>query len=158
MIDDKGGLIGKNRKIHLFLDEKDFVKSGKSIEIIEKENLKIGMLVCYDAIFPEIARELCMKGSQIIFIPANWPEPFYHQWKIATSARALDNQVWVIACNRIGKDKKFNYFGKSTIINPYGEQIHECSNSEELFIYEIDLNKSNEFKNIINFKQDLIMD
>lgn len=154
LIDSKGVLVGKHRKIHLFLDEVKFLAHGKRCNIVATEYGKIGMIVCYDTIFPEVSRKLAISGAGIIFIPANWPDPFLPQWKLASSARALDNQLWVVAVNRCGKDDRFTYFGKSRIINPYGEVVCECSGKEELIIFEIEMNKSDEFKGVVNFLND----
>ncbi|MDG6218677.1 MAG: carbon-nitrogen hydrolase family protein [Candidatus Thermoplasmatota archaeon] len=154
LIDSKGDLLGKQRKIHLFLEEATVVSNGKKCEVISTVNGKIGLMVCYDTIFPEVSRKLAMNGAQMIFIPANWPDPFSTQWKIALSARALDNQIWIVAANRCGKDDTYTYFGKSMIINPYGEIVYECGNEEDLMVWEIELKKADEFKAIINFLKD----
>ncbi len=157
-IDHNGTLAGKNRKIHLFLKENDFVKKGKEHNVFNTHHDKIGTMVCYDTIFPEVARKLALKGVKIIFIPANWPNPFLSQWKLSTSARALDNQIWIVAVNRVGKDNTFTYFGTSRIIDPFGEVAVECGDSEELLVFEIDLKRSNEFKQTINFLNDIRID
>lgn len=154
-IDSEGKVLGKNRKRNLFLMESVYVSSSKDCEIVNTNNGKLGMMICYDSIFPEVARELALKDVKIIFVPANWPDPFLHQWKLATSARALDNQLWIVAVNRCGKDNQFTYFGNSCVINPYGEVVLNCGTKECLNFFEIDLNKSNEFKQKVNFLKDL---
>jgi omega-amidase len=154
MIDSKGEIKAKHRKIHLFLDEANFLAHGNKCSVVETEYGKIGLIVCYDAVFPEVSRKLAINGAKIIFIPANWPDPFMPQWMLASSARALDNQLWVVAVNRCGKDKRFSYFGKSRIVNPYGDILCECNGKEEIIISEIDMNKSDEFKSVVNFLND----
>lgn len=153
-IDSDGKISSKNRKIHLFLDEVEVVNSGEGCYVINTKQCKIGIMVCYDTIFPEVARKMALKQAKIIFIPANWPNPFISQWRLSTSARALDNQTWVVAVNRCGKDNMHTYFGRSRIIDPYGELAIECDESESLNIFEIDLKKSEEFKQIVNFIRD----
>jgi omega-amidase len=155
LISREGELLGKHRKIHLFLDEGKFLARGKECEAVGTKQCKLGMMVCYDAIFPELARSLALKGAEIIFVPANWPDPFQHQWELATSARALDNQVWVVATNRCGKDERFTYFGKSRVVNPYGETVCECGPGEELLVFGIEGGKAGEFKEIVDFLKDL---
>ena len=154
LIDSKGDLLGKQRKIHLFLEETTVVSNGKRCDVISTVNGKIGLMVCYDTIFPEVSRKLAINGAELIFIPANWPDPFSTQWKIALSARALDNQIWIVAANRCGKDDTYTYFGKSMIIDPYGEVVCECGNEEDLIVCEIKLEKADEFKAIVNFLKD----
>lgn len=154
-IDSDGKIICKNRKNNLFLLEGVYVENSTDDNIINANYGAAGMMVCYDAVFPEVARSLSLKGAKIIFVPANWPDPFLHQWKLATSARALDNQIWVVAVNRCGSDGQFQYFGKSRVIDPYGKTIAECGKDECLAIAEIDLKKANEFKQKVNFLKDL---
>lgn len=154
-IDQEGKLIGKHRKVHLFYTEPKYFQRGNEYKTFDTKFGKVGLMICYDTIFPEVARALALEGAEIIFIPANWPEPFVSQWLLATSARALDNQVWVVAANRIGTDGTFTYFGKSRVVDPYGNSVVECSsNNEEMSIAKIEPKKSEEFKNIVNFLQD----
>lgn len=155
LIDPNGKILGKQRKIHLFLDEANFVNHKEQCNIIHTQYGNIGLIVCYDTIFPEVSRKLAIDGANIIFIPANWPNPFLNQWQLATSARALDNQIWVVAVNRCGKDERFTYFGKSRIVNPYGDMVCECGEGEEIVLFEIESKKSEEFKAIINFQNDM---
>ncbi len=153
-IDSKGEIAGKHRKIHLFLDEKNAVDRGKTCGCMSTDYGRLGMMVCYDTIFPEVSRQLAVRGAEIIFIPANWPRPFSAQWKIASSARALDNQVWTVAVNRCGADSQFNYFGNSRIVSPYGEAVVECGECEELVFFDIEPHKSVEFRNTVDFLND----
>jgi omega-amidase len=152
-----GKVLGKHRKIHLFLDEGNFVAHGNSCEVVSTKQCKLGMMVCYDAIFPEVARKLALKGAEIILVPANWPDPFQRQWELAIAARALDNQAWVVATNCCGKDERFTYFGKSRVVNPYGETVCECGRGEELLVFGVDGGKADEFKNTVNFLKDAQM-
>ncbi len=148
------GLVGKHRKVHLFLEEADHVKGGNGYSVFDTDAGRIGLLTCYDAIFPEASRLLSLQGAQIILLPSNWMNPFMGQWRLATSARALDNQVWLVAANRIGSDENYTYFGNSRIVNPYGTPVVECGESEEVAVAEIDLGKSSEFKKIVDFLKD----
>lgn len=155
LISSEGKLLGKYGKVHLFYTEPNYFQHGNEYVTFDTKFGKIGLMICYDAIFPEVARVLALEGAEIIFMPANWPEPFVSQWLLATSARALDNQIWVVAVNRVGTDGTFTYFGKSRIVDPYGNPASECSNNnEELVAAKIEPKKSEEFKNIVNFLQD----
>jgi predicted amidohydrolase len=155
LVGSGGELIGKTHKTHLFLDEKDHITPGGESIVFDTKYAKVGLMVCYDMVFPEVARKLALEGAQIIFTPANWPNPFLHQWNIAAAARALDNQIWIVAANRVGSDKKFTYFGRSRIINPYGQTIIECKENEEIITADIDHKTGEEFKNTVNFIKDL---
>ncbi|MBU3901755.1 MAG: carbon-nitrogen hydrolase family protein [Candidatus Thermoplasmatota archaeon] len=154
-IDSEGKLLGKYRKVHLFHTEPNYFQRGNEYVTFDTKFGKVGLMICYDAIFPEAARALALEGAEIIFMPANWPEPFIPQWLLATGARALDNQVWVAAVNRVGTDDTFTYFGRSRIVDPYGNPAVECSgNNEEIIIVKLEPKKSEEFKNTVNFLQD----
>lgn len=154
LIDPDGELLTKYRKIHLFMEEQAHITHGREYAVADTMFGKVGLMICYDAIFPEIARRLALQGVGIIFIPANWPNPFLSQWRLATSARALDNQIWLVATNRIGADNKFSYFGRSRTVNPYGDSVVECGEREEVLVATVDWKVTEEFKEIVNFLKD----
>ena len=154
LIDPHGELLAKYRKIHLFMDEQNYLTYGREYTVIDTKFGKVGIMVCYDAIFPEVARRLTLQGALIIFMPANWPNPFLSQWRLATSARALDNQIWIVATNRIGADEKFTYFGRSRIVNPYGDPVIECGEKEEVLVTTVDKRVAEEFKKTVDFLKD----
>ena len=153
-IDYNGKLLTKYNKIHLFMDEKTCITPGRHYGVVDTKFGKVGLMICYDAIFPEVARRLAQQDVNIIFMPANWPSPFLPQWKLATSARALDNQIWLVATNRIGADNKFTYFGQSRVVNPYGDAVIECDKNEEVCVATVDGKVTEEFKKIVNFLKD----
>ena len=154
LIDPGGELLTKYRKIHLFMEEQDYIAHGREYAVVDTKFGKVGLMICYDAIFPEIARRLALQGVGIIFMPANWPDPFLPQWMLATSTRALDNQIWLVATNRIGADNKFTYFGRSRTVNPYGDSVVECGEMEEVLVATVDGKVTEEFKEIVNFLKD----
>lgn len=148
------GLAGRHRKVHPFLEEANHITGGSEYNVFDTKVGKIGLLVCYDAVFPEASRLLSLQGAQVILLPSNWMNPFLEQWRLATSARALDNQVWLVATNRIGSDETYTYFGRSRIVSPYGNAVAECGEGEEVVVFEADSGKSSEFKGIVNFLRD----
>ena len=148
------GLVGKYRKVHPFLEEANHITGGSEYNVFNTKVGKIGLLVCYDAVFPEASRLLSLQGAQVILLPSNWMNPFLEQWRLATSARALDNQVWLVATNRIGSDETYTYFGRSRVVSPYGNAVVECGEGEEVVVVEADSGKSIEFKGIVNFLRD----
>jgi len=154
LIDPDGELLTKYRKMHLFMEEQAHISHGREYAVVDTKFGKVGLMICYDAIFPEIARRLALQGVGIIFMPGNWPNPFLSQWRLATSARALDNQIWLVATNRIGTDNKFTYFGRSRTVNPYGDSVVECGEREEVLVAIVDEKVAEEFKEIVNFLKD----
>jgi len=147
------GPVSIYRKAHLFFEEKKFFEPGKSFGIVEINGVKIGMLVCFDHLFPEAARTLSLMGAQIICHPSNLVLPEIAQ--LTTRVRALENRVFWIMANRYGSetkgDKTHNYTGESQIIAPSGRIIHRAAPTEdELYITEIKPKDALE-KNITEF-------
>lgn len=133
------------RKTHLFFDEKNFFEPGNTgfwvYEIFNKKFgfVKIGMMICYDWIYPEAARSLALRGADIICHPSNLVMPYCQQ---AMFTRALENRVYTITANRIGKDinagKELEFTGESVILNPKGEYlVHGSKDKEELAFVKI---------------------
>lgn len=153
-ISPNGELTNTYRKVHLFQVESQIVQRGSGWGAFEMGFGKAGIMLCYDAIFPEAARALALAGAQVIFHPAAWMDPFLPQWRIATNARALENQAWVISVNRVGKDELFTYFGRSGVVDPYGNEVLECGDKEGLVVLKIDLDKVKGFRSFLNFLGD----
>lgn len=119
------GYIGKYRKIHLFYREKIFFESGNlGLNVFKTKIGNIGILICFDWIFPEAMRTLALKGSQIIAHPTNLVLPFYQK---AAITRALENRVFIILSNRFGREFRggfeFKFTGQSEVISPKGEVL-----------------------------------
>ena len=131
------GLEASYRKMHLFslMNEERLFAAGNKIGL--KEN--IGMMICYDLRFPELSRKLTMNGAEILIICAEWPYPRIEHWRTLLKARAIDNLIYIIGCNRVGKDTKFEYFGHSAVIDPWGKRLIEGEKDEMLLTCEIDL-------------------
>lgn len=127
------GIVGKYRKVHLYNREKGFFTPGNSgFPIFEINKIKIGILICFDHMFPEAARSLALKGVQIICHPSNLVMPEYGQ--LTTRVRSIENRIFWILSNRTGSeqngDKILKYTGKSQIISPDGNIL---TSSSEIF-------------------------
>jgi predicted amidohydrolase len=158
------GEIKSYRKIQLFNEEKLWFEPGNyppEVYEIQSTNftaVKVGIMICFDWIFPEIARTLAVKGAQIICHPANLVMAHCQD---AMVTRAIENRVFTITANRIGKDikkdKELYFTGKSEIVNPKGEILHKGSeDKEEVVIIDIDPSRASD-KNI-NPMNNLITD
>lgn len=130
------------RKAHLFRDEKFIFAAGDGpLVVFDVRGAKIGMLICFDYIFPEATRTLVLKGAQIICHPANLVLPVYGQEVPRT--RAIENRVFFVTANRFGGeergDKKINFTGESQVVNPKGEVLFRAAPAGEVLkIIEID--------------------
>lgn len=141
---DSGKLVGSHRKTHLYGPEKEHFIPGNRIAPInlEKRGLSIGLIVCYEIRFPEIARKLTLEGADLLVSVSEIPDFFGHPWKTLTLARAMENQLPFIACNRTGKDRYSTYFGSSFMADAWGKMLAEAGKEECVLLGEIDLEKA----------------
>lgn len=148
---ESGTLAGSYRKTHPFKTENNYFSKGDSIEPIslKKQNLKIGFEICYDLRFPEVARKLSLDGSDLLVTTAAFPNPRSEHWNILAKARAIENQIPHIACNRIGSAPDCSYFGNSMIIDAWGEVKADAGNKECVIVHDLDLSRKNEVRKMI---------
>ncbi|WP_301336119.1 carbon-nitrogen family hydrolase [Paenibacillus sp. FJAT-26967] len=128
-------------KIHLFrlMDEHLALTAGESRGMFEIDGIPAGAIICYDIRFPELTRRLALDGAQMLFVPAEWPHPRLHHWRTLLMARAIENQMIVVACNRVGESKGTSFFGHSMVIDPWGNVLAEGGEKEEILYAEVDL-------------------
>jgi predicted amidohydrolase len=149
ILDKNGEIIGKYRKTHLFspMLEKEFLTAGNAIPVFslsEFHNLKVGLAICYDLRFPGLFRALALQGAEIIFVPSEFPSPKNEIWRTLLIARAIENQVFVVGINRVGKGKSDSFFGNSLITNGSFHQILGTNPSIKMF--ELDLSSIKEIR------------
>ncbi len=140
----QGELLLKYRKAHLFplgIEEDRYFAAGAEWGLGEAEDLRFGLMICYDLRFPAFCRNLALRGAKVFFLPAQWPKARLDHWRTLIMARAIENQVYIIAANRSGNDGDLAYPGHSLIVNPLGEILAEGGEGEELLLAEIDLNE-----------------
>ncbi|PKN27655.1 MAG: carbon-nitrogen hydrolase [Deltaproteobacteria bacterium HGW-Deltaproteobacteria-21] len=141
------GVVGKYRKLHLFMNEKDYFQPGDmGLPIFDLGFCKIGMLVCFDWFFPEVWRILSLEGADIICHPSNLVLPGLAQKAIPV--HALTNRIFVATCNRVGSEGDLHFTGLSLIADPKGEVLAEASQEgTDVLLREIDVNRARD-KNI----------
>jgi omega-amidase len=141
IINKKGELVHSYSKLHLFklMDEHLYLEAGEKEGLFELEGLTFSGVICYDIRFPEWIRTHTAKGAEALFVVAEWPAARLSHWRALLIARAIENQCFVIACNRSGYDPNNEFAGHSMIIDPWGEVIAEAGASEELLSAEIEL-------------------
>jgi predicted amidohydrolase len=145
---ESGTLAGTYRKTHPFKSENKYFSRGNSIEPIalKKRNLKIGLEICYELRFPEIARKLALAGSDLLVTIAAFPNPKSEHWKTLVKARAIENQIPHLACNRIGSASGLSYFGNSMIVDPLGEVKVDAGDKELVIVCDIDFSAKDEIR------------
>jgi predicted amidohydrolase len=149
LFDPRGDIIGRYRKTHLFdvdlpgrvtIRESDTRAAGDDAVTVSTELGVIGMTVCYDLRFPELYRRLTLAGAELITIPSafTFPTGAAH-WEILVRARAIENQVYVIAPDQVGPSPSgFIDFGNSMIVDPWGTPLARAADREMLVFAEID--------------------
>ncbi|OGT98265.1 MAG: carbon-nitrogen hydrolase [Geobacteraceae bacterium GWB2_52_12] len=138
---DNGVLAGVYRKIHLFslLGEDRAFSGGDSWLLADTSIGRVGVIICYDLRFPELSRRLAVEGAQVICVPAQWPKPRQEHWRTLLRARAIENQLFVVACNACGTIGKLDFFGMSMIIDPKGELLGEAGEGEVEIVAPLDM-------------------
>lgn len=143
VVNRNGRIIHEYSKLHLFrlMDEDKYLQSGQDDSYFELPGIPACGVICYDIRFPEWIRISVLKGAKILFVAAEWPKQRLDHWRTLLLARAIENQCFVVACNRVGSDGKNDFAGHSIIIDPWGEVMAEGGEQEEIVTAKIDLNK-----------------
>jgi omega-amidase len=141
-------------KKHLFSfagEDKNYTAGGEKI-IIEYKGWKICPLICYDLRFPVWSRN--SEDYDLLIYVANWPDKRKLAWKTLLTARAIENQCYVIGVNRIGKDTKNYYSGDSSLINALGETLYTNSHIEDTYTTSITKYELNKIRSQLPFLND----
>ncbi|ETA68600.1 putative amidohydrolase [Methanolobus tindarius DSM 2278] len=148
---EDGHVVGTYRKTHPFKREKQYFSAGDSIIPVRlpKRKLTIGLQICYEIRFPEVARKLTLMGSDILITIAEFPSPRGHIWRSLAIARAIENQIPHIACNRVGEGSDSSFFGGSLIVDQLGDVMEEAGDDESVIFGTIDLEKITKIRNDI---------
>jgi predicted amidohydrolase len=139
------GILHTYRKLHLFNTEKEYFDPGNTaLDTIELRGAKIGVMVCFDWAFPEVARVLALQGADLLCHPSNLVLTHCQQTMII---RCIENSVFAITANRFGSDIRprgtLTFTGQSQLVAPKGELIYRAKPEEEkLFIAEIEVSKA----------------
>ncbi len=142
VISPRNGVMGAYRKIHLFpLTEEDkWLLPGEAPLAIDLPWGRTGFAICYDLRFPELFRRYAGERVALTIVPAAWPHPRLEHYRTLIRARAIENQCYMIAVNRVGTDDDgTRYFGHSSIIDPWGEVVIEAGETEGHFTLTLDL-------------------
>ena len=156
VIDADGKLLGKYRKMHIpddpgFYEKFYFVPGDLGFRVFNTKYAKIGALICWDQWFPEAARLTALAGAEIIFYPTaiGWKpeepketESYHAAWETVQRSHAIANGVYVAAANRVGKEGKLKFWGRSFVADPFGAVVYRASASEEeIVLVDCDLSR-----------------
>ena len=153
------GYIGSYRKLHLFDFEKErFDPGDRPLAVFDLGMARVGLMICFDWRFPEVARSLTLFGAQILAHPSNLVMPYA---QAAMVTRALENRVFTLTANRVGTEDRagraVTFTGASLIVSPAGEQLEiGAAAKADVLTAEIDPNAAD--NKLINAHNDLVAD
>ncbi len=151
-----GETLAQYTKLHpfTFAKEDQFFVSGDALITSEMDGLKIGYSVCYDLRFPEIFSAMA-KSCKVIINIANWPKKRVEHWRSLLQARAIENQIFMVGVNRIGRDGNGLEYEKSTYIyDANGQRLKPLLSEPEIDVFEIDIAALDLFKKQFNTVRD----
>ena len=162
LIVDAGRVLGDYRKIHLFTPnaEHRVLAAGDEPVIADTSVGRIGVLLCYDIRFPELVRWHFYRKAEILAVPAQWPEARAAHWRALLTARAIENQAWVLGCNRFGveasmrQNENLLFPGDSRIIDPMGEIVATGAGEDSLILAELELRRVRTMRRILPVARD----
>jgi predicted amidohydrolase len=151
LIGPDGRLVGIYRKTHLFdapnrpdiqsgIRESDKVRPGNDLPVFDTDLGRIGLSVCSDLRFPEVYREMTLKGARLLICASAFLSPRFDHWEFFLRARAAENQVWVVASGQYGTEPKSGiaFVGRSMVVDPWGTITATASDAETCLSADID--------------------
>jgi predicted amidohydrolase len=156
LIGPDAGIHAVYRKIHMFdvevggmiYRESDAEAPGDEVVVADVEGVELGMAVCYDLRFPEIFRIMAVQGARVVSLPSAFTVPTGRaHWEILLRARAIENQVFVIAAGQIGRHPPdHESYGHSMIVGPWGEVLAEAPDEVGFIAADLDLDAQREVR------------
>ncbi|MDY7041445.1 MAG: carbon-nitrogen family hydrolase [Chloroflexota bacterium] len=136
-----GDLAASYRKTHLFapMEEARYLVAGETLPVFDLPWGRCALAICYDLRFPEVFARYADAGARIVFLVAQWPQRRRVHWQTLVRARAIENQMFVVACNRVGEAAGERFGGHSVMCDPWGRAVVEAGEDEVLLTATIDL-------------------
>lgn len=154
--DRSGRIVSSYDKVHLFApghEDEKFTPGTKGCAF-SLDGVPMAAVICYDVRFPEWVRMATLTGAQIIFVPAAWPASRVDHWCILNQARAIENQLFIVAVNSCGSTDSMQFGGHSMIIDPWGNVLAQGGDGEEMLYADIDLDSVIDIRSRINIFHD----
>lgn len=136
-----GTVLHSYSKIHVFgyrSREAELLEPGTSLGVSSTPLGTMGSTTCYDLRFPELWRSLVDARAETVVVPAAWPEARLSHWRLFTTARAVEQQIFVIACNAVGEQGGTVLGGHSRVVDPWGEVVAEAGKEEGITWADVD--------------------
>lgn len=141
VFDRAGECVASYDKTHLFspMGEDGFYTPGDRLCTFMLDGVKCGLIICYDVRFPELTRSLTVPGLDMLFMVSQWPKARTFHLRSLTTARAIENQMFLVCCNSCGAAGETVYGGNSAVIDPWGETVALAGEKEEILTADCDL-------------------
>lgn len=142
VFDASGSLIASYRKVHLFgfgEGEPTLMSAGEDVVVVKTDVGILGLTTCYDLRFPELYRRLVDAGAELAIVPAAWPARRVDHWSVLARARAIENQMVVVAVNTAGTHAGKQMGGRSVIVDARGRVLAEAGDAEQVLTADVDL-------------------
>ena len=142
LLGSDGGIEVAYRKIHLFgfgEGEPTLLTAGKEIVVADVRGTAVGLSTCYDLRFPELYRALLDAGAEVVLCVAGWPAARIEHWSILARARAIENQVVMVALNTAGTHAGKQMGGRSVVVDARGAVLAEAATSEDVLTVDINV-------------------
>jgi omega-amidase len=153
-----GKLLASYAKMRLFSPgkERDHYAAGEHPIVFSWDGCQVAPFICYDLRFPELFRAAAARHRpELMVVIANWPEKRVHHWVRLLQSRAVENQAFVLAVNRIGSDPCYTYAGRSLVIDPHGEILADAGKAETCLSASLDLSALRKYREGLPFLDDL---
>ena len=144
-----GRLAASYRKIHLFGfegGETVLMSGGEELVVVDTPLGPTGLATCYDLRFPELFRALTAGDATAVVMCSGWPTPRIEHWDVLTRARAIEDQLWIIACNEVGEQPGITLGGHSVVVDPKGNVVAQAGEEETILYAEIDPELSGQWR------------
>jgi len=139
LISAAGELEACYRKLHLYGEEHRYFAAGNEHAVTTVAGCRIGLMICFDIEFPELARLVALQGAQILLVSSANMSPFESYQEAYLKARALENHAFVVLTNRVGTEETVQFFGGSGACDPLGRVLCRAGAEETLLIADLDL-------------------
>lgn len=158
LLPQHGDLIEHYDKAHLIrlMDEDKYFVPRRRACLFSVGDIRCGVVTCYDIRFCEWLRTYALGGAKILFVGAEWPTSRIDHWETLLRARAIENQMYVVACNRCGRTGESAFGGKSMIIGPKGEILSRSGENEEIGVAEIDTEEVDKVRRFLTVFDDRV--
>ena len=158
IIDEKGRYVAGYDKIHLFrlMDEDKYLAQGRETLWFDLGGMHCAAVICYDIRFCELTRKLAVGGAEVLFVSAEWPLSRRDPWVTLLRARAIENQMYVVACNRCGTTDQETFGGNSMIVAPDGTVLAQADTAECLISADLDPELVRQTRNRIQVFKDRV--